>query len=507
MNEDRTPISAVDTAEADPLRALPPRRPLGDRPSLPLFQQLAETIPALCWMATAQGEVFWANPQWHAYTGTTPQQSGAKGWADLLDADELPAVMERWTAAITSGQPFETVFSMRGADGGTRPFLSRAAPARDPTGRVTGWFGISTDVVELRRQRQSAEEDSLRVAGELDDLKRLFAQSPSFMAMLHGPEHRIVLTNPPYMRLIGHREVLGRTVAEALPEAVGQGFVALLDQVYRSGEPYNTSGARYGMQVMPDGPINERFVDFVYQPVTGPDGMISGIFVEGYDVTDRIEAEAKLKTFAAETQALAHQNELMAREMSHRIMNSFQLMEGMFSMQTRAISDPAARQIVDEAGSRIRAMALVHRQLFRITRDDIKSLDVRAYLRGLVDELGPAFVTGNRCTIHAEADDIKVSTGQGMALGLLVTELVINACKHAFKDNDAGQIHVRLHSDVGQRLRLTVEDNGTGLPPGFDTAASSGLGMRLLHSFVRQLDGSLAVEGPPGSRFIITFPQ
>jgi PAS domain S-box-containing protein len=173
-------------------------------------------------MATAQGEVFWANPQWHAYTGTTPQQSGAKGWADLLDADELPAVMERWTAAITSGQPFETVFSMRGADGGTRPFLSRAAPARDPTGRVTGWFGISTDVVELRRQRQSAEEDSLRVAGELDDLKRLFAQSPSFMAMLHGPEHRIVLTNPPYMRLIGHREVLGRTVAEALPRRSGK---------------------------------------------------------------------------------------------------------------------------------------------------------------------------------------------------------------------------------------------------------------------------------------------
>jgi PAS domain S-box-containing protein len=511
MNDDQTPRSAADMvgASAVPAPHLQPSHLLSDDgPSPALFQQLAETLPALCWMATAEGEVTWANPQWHAFAGTTPQQAAAVNWASLFDADELPAVLEGWTAAIASGQPFDMVFSMTGADGRGRPFLTRAAPARDAAGRVTGWFGINTEVVELRQQRQTAEDDTRRIASELDDLQRLFAQSPSFMAMLRGPDHRIVLANSPYMQLVGHREVLGRTVAEALPDAAEQGYVDLLDQVYRSGEAYTSNGAKYAVQAVPGGPIIERFVDFVYQPVTGPNGTIIGIFVEGSDVTVRVEAEAELQAFAAEKAALAHQNELMAREMSHRIMNSFQLMESMFSMQTRAISDPVARQVVDQAGDRIHAMAVVHRQLFRITRDDIKSLDVGEYLRGLADELGPAFITANRCTIHVEVDqDIAASTGQGMALGLLVTELVINACKHAFKDGDAGHIHVRLHRISGERHRLIVEDDGAGMPEDFDAKASSGLGMRLLNSFVRQLDGSLEVEGPPGTRFTITYPR
>ena len=507
MNEEQTQISAVDTAEVS-LFPAPLSRPPGDSPSPALFQQLAETIPALCWMATAEGEVFWANARWHAFAGTTPQQAAAGSWAGLLDADELPVVLERWMAAIASGQPFDMVFLMTGADGEARPFLTRAAPARDDAGRVTGWFGINTEVVELRQERQTAEDDARRIAGELDDLRRLFAQAPSFMAMLRGLDHRIVLANAAYMQLIGHRDVLGRTVAEALPDAAEQGYVDLLDQVYGSGEAYTSNGAKYAVQVMAGGPVTERFVDFIYQPVTGQAGTVVGIFVEGYDVTDRIKAEELLRASGIEKSALAEQNELMAREMSHRIMNSFQLMEGMFSMQTRAITDPVARQIVEQAGKRIRAMALVHRQLFRITRDDIKGLNVGTYLRGLVDELGPAFITGNRCKIHVEVDDdIEASTGQGIALGLLVTELVINACKHAFQDNDAGHIRVRLHRVSGERHRLIVEDDGAGLPQGFDTRASSGLGMRLLHSFVGQLDGSLAIEGPPGSRFIITFPQ
>ena len=131
-----------------------------------------------------------------------------------------------------------------------------------------------------------------QVAQERERLAQLFEQAPSFVAILRGPEHRFELTNPSYQRLIGHRNVIGFTVAEALPDAAAQGYIGLLDRVYSSGEPYIANGAKYAMQLTPSHPIDERYVDFVYQPIKAPDGAVNGIFVEGVDVTSRTLSDA-----------------------------------------------------------------------------------------------------------------------------------------------------------------------------------------------------------------------
>jgi PAS domain S-box-containing protein len=134
-----------------------------------------------------------------------------------------------------------------------------------------------------------------RLASERDQLALMFEQAPTFMAMLKGPDHRIELTNPGYLQLIGHREVLGLTVAEALPEAVAQGFVMLLDQVFESGEAHVGTGTQWGVQPVVGGPIKVRYVDFVYQPIRDATGAVVGIFVLGSDVTDRTIADEALR--------------------------------------------------------------------------------------------------------------------------------------------------------------------------------------------------------------------
>jgi signal transduction histidine kinase len=91
-------------------------------------------------------------------------------------------------------------------------------------------------------------------------------------------------------------------------------------------------------------------------------------------------------------------------------------------------------------------------------------------------------------------------------LGLLVTELVLNAIKHAFKSRDRGTIGIRLEVAGRGLLRLIVEDDGTGLPPAEARAISSGVGMKLLDGFLHQLEGTLTVDGPPGTRFVVMFP-
>jgi signal transduction histidine kinase len=129
-------------------------------------------------------------------------------------------------------------------------------------------------------------------AAEAARQRRLFEQAPSFIATLEGPEHRFTFANAAFMRLVGDREVVGRSVADALPEAVAQGYLALLDDVFRTGKPFTSDSAKFVAEVTNTGPQDERYIDFVYQPITDAEGHVTGVFVVGYDVTERTLAEA-----------------------------------------------------------------------------------------------------------------------------------------------------------------------------------------------------------------------
>jgi PAS domain S-box-containing protein len=125
--------------------------PIDDRE----FRKLADNIPTLCWIADPQGYIVWYNRRWYEYTGKTAAQMEGWGWQSVHDPRNLAQVLERWRDAISSAQPFEMVFPIRGADGVFRPFLTRINPAFDENGVVTNWFGVNTDI-----SRQVQAEDA-----------------------------------------------------------------------------------------------------------------------------------------------------------------------------------------------------------------------------------------------------------------------------------------------------------------------------------------------------------
>ena len=142
-------------------------------------------------------------------------------------------------------------------------------------------------------------------AAEVERLRDLFAQSPSFIAVLRGPEHRFEMTNPGYQKLVGHRDVIGKTVRDALPEIDGQAYFGMLDSVYSTGQPVVGQSAEVMIQTKPGGEPELRFVDFVYQPIRDAQGAVTGIFVEGIDITSAHdsaaalrESESRFRTFA-----------------------------------------------------------------------------------------------------------------------------------------------------------------------------------------------------------------
>ncbi|MGX4804879.1 PAS domain-containing protein [Bradyrhizobium guangdongense] len=211
-------------------------------------------------------------------------------WSEIWP-DIAPLIDAAMAGQATYRNDLPLLMNRQGFDEQTW-FTFSYSPVRDEEGHVAGMFCACTETTaKVLAERRAIEE--------VERLKRMFEQAPGFMAMLSGPEHRFTLTNPAFQELIGHRDVLGKSVAEALPDAAAQGYIEHLDKAFRTGEARRFSSAPYAMQIAPGGPVNERLVDFVYQPVRDATGAVTGLFVEGYDVTERVRAETALRASEA----------------------------------------------------------------------------------------------------------------------------------------------------------------------------------------------------------------
>lgn len=164
------------------------------------------------------------------------------------------------------------------------------SPVCDEAGQPAG---VLACVVETTK-RVKAER---MLALESGRFREMFRQAPGFMAMLRSPEHIFEVVNDSYLQLVGHRsDLIGKPIRQALPEMEGQRYLELLDAVYRTGEPFRGEAMPVLLQRRVEGATEQMFVDFVYQPIRDGAGQVSGIFVEGYDVTQRVHAEAALRT-------------------------------------------------------------------------------------------------------------------------------------------------------------------------------------------------------------------
>jgi two-component sensor histidine kinase len=245
-----------------------------------------------------------------------------------------------------------------------------------------------------------------------------------------------------------------------------------------------------------DSPTEGRFTEADIAFLQGIANLLGGAI-------DRQRTEEALRQSEARLQeALAHQ-EVLTREISHRVKNSLTMVASLLGMQGRTAADPALRAALADARTRVLTIAKVHDQLWR--QNEVQALNLADFLQELCAQFSAS--TGLNHTLVCEIEPVTVETDQAVPLGLIANELVTNAFKYAYPGG-VGEVRLSVTQAKPGHLRLEVCDRGAGLPPDFDAAKSKSLGLKLIVSLVRQLGGRAEWQNAqPGTRFVLEFPQ
>ncbi|OAE49023.1 response regulator [Agrobacterium tumefaciens] len=453
--------------------------------------------------------------------------------------DFLKLIAGQITSRLASAEAFETERRRAAA-------LAEAAAIREKAALA---------LEHLNRQLSSEVE--LRTA-ERDRMRALFQQAPSFMCILSGPEHTFELVNDAYMQLVGHRKLVGLSVREALPEIAGQGFFELLDGVFQSGKPYIGRYVPVFLERNGKKQPDQRFVHLIYQPIFDLNGSVTGIFVDGFDVTDQKRAEDQLqslnhtleekveqRTLELRTALLELEKETIEREtaqialrqaqkmealgnltggVAHDFNNLLQVVSGNLQLLAKDIDgNSRAEQRLQNALAGVARGAKLASQLLAFGRRqplEPKVVNVRKLIQNMDDMLRRAL---------GEEVELETVVSGGLWNTLIDPSQLENAILNlAINSRDAMEGRGRLtietgnavldddyalsHDDVrpGQYVLVAVTDTGSGISPDiiehvlepfFSTKTDgkgSGLGLSMVYGFLKQSGGHLKIYSEVG---------
>ena len=254
-------------------------------------------------------------------------------------------------------------------------------------------------------------------------------------------------------------------------------------------------------------------VIFHAAPVLDYNGKMVGISAAFTDITERKRMEQQLQESEKSLFALVQEKQTLVQETHHRIKNNLQTIVSMLSLQARQAQDPPVVEALSEAGGRIQAIARLHETLY--ASENLAELHFGEYLRHLTKEL--QHLQGRaEISVQVFTDDLVLGMDTAIPLGLIANELILNCFKHAFPAGRAGRVtvsvqYVRDSVGIGESLdraviRLRVEDDGIGLPPGLDINRTESLGLHLVQLLARQLHADVQVHTGAGLSLTVSVP-
>lgn len=224
------------------------------------------------------------------------------------------------------------------------------------------------------------------------------------------------------------------------------------------------------------------------------------------EIDQRTVVETALRQNEQSLRAAVVEKEVLLRELHHRVKNNFAAITSLFRLQARRMRDDTLQEVLKEAESRVRSMALVHEILYR--SESLAELDAGRYLSALVDELTAAYSeVGRRVAFQRDFGEVRLGVESAIPLGFVTSELVTNVMKHAFPAGQRGSAKVALRLLGDDQVELVVEDEGVGIPVEEDVDSGQSLGLFLVKGFIQQMKGTIEYRREHGTQAIVRFKR
>ena len=306
------------------------RLEVGLREAEGAWREMINSIAQLAWVAEPDGSIFWYNQRWFEYTGSTPEEMHGWGWQSVHDPREVSSVLEAWREAIASGAPIELTFPLRGVDGVYRPFLTRAIPLKDESGRVLRWFGTNTEVTALDGLQRDRERLLANLSVERRRLSDAVRHAPAMVALVRASDGVILLANPT-MEHFFDRPLVGRQVREAFADLLEEPLFVILARVLETGRREEAREAR--TRVPRRAGALERYLDVAFQPIEASGGHPDTVLVFAIDSTRGVRARREVERLneRLESRVLERTSELAAR---NRTLEAFAILMRDLAVET-----------------------------------------------------------------------------------------------------------------------------------------------------------------------------
>jgi PAS domain S-box-containing protein len=348
------------------------------------------------------------------------------------------------------------------------------------------------------------------LTGELDPTAALLESEERFRTMANGAPVLLWMADTSSLCVFFNQfwlEFTGRTQAQEYGNGWAEGIHA--EDFQRCMDTYLTefvARRAFSMEYRlrrADGEY--RWIYDQGVPRFAPDGTFAGYIGSCIDITERRNAQEALRRLNHELEQRVHEREVMLREIHHRVKNNLQLVASLLNMQVRQLQDGPSRSAVEECRSRVQSIALIHEDLYQ--SEDLAHIGFASYGRTLATNVFHATgVSPIEITLEVELADVSLPVHQAIPCGLILNELITNAVKHAFPGGRSGTIRVELVYLSTDRLRLSVGDDGIGLPAGLDVMSAESLGLQIVVTMAEQIDAQLRVDRSKGLCFTFDIP-
>jgi PAS domain S-box-containing protein len=467
-------------------------------------------VPVLMWQTDAHGRQVTPNQRWMEYTGQCMEDARHGGWLAVIHPDDMPVAGRAYADAITSGQPLELEYRLRGVDGHYRWFLVRQSPVRDADGTIRAWYGAAIDI-DARRQAEAALQES-------EGRFRALADAAPALIWQFGPDGRLAYVNRRYA------EATGTTLDQLLPDGWRAGmhpddlpyFLAASGDALDDRAPFHL---RLRVRAQ-DG--QWRWFEVHFAPWFAPDGAYRGHVGIGIDISDGVQAEDALR------EADRRKDEFLA-VLAHELRNPLAPISNAVEMLRCQDGKRKADRVMEMASRQVRHITRLVDDLMEVSRITRGKIELERQHVPLADILASAVETSRPALDGARHDFVQHLPDERLVLDadkVRLTQVFSNLLNNAAKYTDpGGRVELSARREGEREVVVAVRDSGIGIPAdklaqvfgmfaqveeaGARSQGGLGIGLAMVQKLVEMHGGSVRAysDGPgKGSEFVVRLP-